>query len=472
MDFAERDGMEPSLGCDVRVGLGEPQHSDNPLQTNIRSDSCDLRFDAICRLARALLSAPVAIVHLRGTPTRWTDFAPEARSWRWLQTVPLEPPADVVENPWLIGDTLDLGNAGLGWLDVTPQVRFVAGVAFGPEGEGLLSLFDIHPRGFCGKEARHLRDLSVIAGENLELRRKAQTESQQAADFRLLAESSTDTIVRGTPDGVRRYISPSVRALLGYEPEELVGRRAIEIVHPDDEPRFNNLMQRLHRGEFEIAEIEIRQRHKDGSWIWMEAAIRLTREPLTGELTGYVASVRGIERRKELETRLEYLASHDTLTGLPNRAVFDQHLAEAIAKYSLSGQGFALLYLDLDHFKRINDTCGHPAGDAVLRAVAQRLRSALRPRDVVVRIGGDEFIILLEGSAEPGDIAVIATRLISRLDEPVAHGQQKLTVGVSMGIACAPECGIEPDGLIAAADRALYAAKQSGRGCFRLARTK
>ena len=450
----------------------EPEHFSPSSQSGDFSLGYDLRFDGVCRMARALLRAPVAIIGLRGTAARWVDLAPEATSWTWAHTVSLEPPDARVGDAWLIDDTLDPACAGSGWLETSPQVRCVAGTVFGPEGEGRLVLFDIHPRQGGEEEAGHLRDLSVILGENLELRRQARAAAQREADFRLLAETSTDTIVRGTPDGIRRYISPSVRTLLGYEPDELIGRRAIEIVHPDDAPRFQNLMQRLHGGEFEIAEIEIRQQHKDGSWVWMEAAIRLTREPSTGELTGYVASVRGIDRRKELEARLEYQASHDALTGLPNRALFDQHLREAAARHGLTGQHFALLYLDLDRFKWINDTYGHPAGDAVLRVVADRLRGALRPKDVIARIGGDEFIILLEGSAGSLDVTAVATRLISRLDAPVDYADQPLTVGVSMGIACAPECGLDPDGLIAAADRALYTAKQSGRACFRLAASR
>ncbi|OYX87224.1 MAG: hypothetical protein B7Y84_12305 [Azorhizobium sp. 32-67-21] len=168
----------------------------------------------------------------------------------------------------------------------------------------------------------------------------------------------------------------------------------------------------------------------------MEASVRLTYEPLTGVPDGYVASVRDIQRRKQAEDHLTFLASHDALTGLANRSTFDRKLADALDRFQVDGQPVALLCLDVDRFKRINDTYGHQAGDALLRTVADRLRAAIGDAETAARLGGDEFalILLLRDHDEAASLRLLATQLIDAMAEPIHFGGQAIAAGLSIGI--------------------------------------
>jgi diguanylate cyclase (GGDEF)-like protein len=171
--------------------------------------------------------------------------------------------------------------------------------------------------------------------------------------------------------------------------------------------------------------------------------------------------------RKETERRIAHMARHDALTGLPNRTLFHERLEEALASSRRNGENVALLCLDLDHFKTVNDTLGHPTGDALLRAVAERLRADLRQEHTVARLGGDEFAILLRGGAQPDDASGLARRLIAALNEPFVLGEDQVTAGVSIGIAIGPSDGADADLLFKHADLALYRAKADGRNLSR-----
>ncbi len=338
----------------------------------------------------------------------------------------------------------------------------------------LLMLMDPAPRVFTAEERAQLADLAAGAASLLALGAAAQEAMANMALFRLLAENSTDTIVRGDLNGVRLYVSPACRELLGYEPEELVGRRAVDIVHPDDMPAFARMMNELREGRVTAARSEQRQRHKDGHWVWIEAFIRRTRDPQTGLPDGYVVSVRNISRRKAAEQRLAHLAAHDALTGLANRTLLQDRLEAEMARARRTGAGLAVLCLDLDGFKRVNDSLGHEAGDAVLRTVAERLKQATRGEDLVARVGGDEFVVVQAAEVDPQAGAdVLAARLISLVSAPMDFRGETISVGLSVGVAAASAAevarGLSLGGLLRAGDLALYAAKAAGRGRAMLA---
>lgn len=336
---------------------------------------------------------------------------------------------------------------------------------------GALVLVDGEPRRFSPDMRRSLRAFGTLAAAQLGVEATARREREQADLYRLLADNSTDTIVRGNLDGIRLYVSPSVHSLLGYEPDELVGRRARDIVHPDDLPEFRELMQQIRDGRIEQGRSEQRQRHKDGRWVWLEAFIRLTRDKVTGEPDGYVVSVRDISRRKAAEMRLAHLAAHDALTGLANRSLLQERLNEELAQARETGAGFAVLCLDLDRFKQVNDKLGHEAGDAVLCAAAERFRRASRKADLVARLGGDEFVVVLATTDTPLDAAErLATRIIDAMRTPIPYDDVTVDVGVSVGIAVASPAvvagGCPLESLLRAGDHALYAAKAKGRACY------
>jgi len=184
---------------------------------------------------------------------------------------------------------------------------------------------------------------------------------------------------------------------------------------------------------------------------------------------GWVATFEDVTERKRNEARIEHMASHDALTGLPNRIRFRQQIETAVTHMRHEGDGIAVLCIDLDNFKKINDTLGHPIGDALLCDVAERLRAGLRVKDTPARLGGDEFAIVQIAGDQPMAADALAERLVKLLSAPYSiHGHQ-IVIGASIGIAHAPEGeSVDPDLLLKSADLALYSAKASGRGTHRV----
>ncbi len=195
--------------------------------------------------------------------------------------------------------------------------------------------------------------------------------------------------------------------------------------------------------------------------------ILLTRQPMTGG--GWLSIMEDITERRRAEAAIVHLARHDVLTGLPNRAQFNEKLDEAGRRLKRGGASLTVMMLDLDRFKIINDTLGHPAGDALLIEVGRRLKTTLRETDLLARLGGDEFAIIQDGgdSQHEGAIA-LALRIIAAISEPFDLGGIEANVGTSIGIAMAPEHGTEPEGLLKRADIALYTAKAEGRNDYRI----
>lgn len=402
-----------------------------PYSDHLDDNFDGLDFEPLCRMACALLSAPAAIILLDETSYRWFHAADEA--YRSLAA---------------------------SWPRETPGVVSIAGLPFGPQGRGILLILDRTTRNLSVSEQAALLDLADIAEQLLTLHVENKTLARRRAFFEMLAESSSETIVRGDLNGVRLYVSPSIRTLLGYEPEELIGKKALDITHPDDLGPLREMITRVFSGEIETGLCELRQRHKNGSWVWMEASQRLTYDSVTGAPDGYVVSVRGIERRKAYEAELERLAGHDELTGLPNRALFRKQLGARL----LAGQPFSLLYLDLDDFKAVNDQLGHPMGDRVLQEVALRFRAILGAHGIVGRIGGDEFNALVD--LPPDQIAALCESLIAAAAQPIALSDAEIRIGMSIGVITVSETQESVDMLLMRADHALYQAKRSGKNRY------
>jgi diguanylate cyclase (GGDEF)-like protein len=192
-------------------------------------------------------------------------------------------------------------------------------------------------------------------------------------------------------------------------------------------------------------------------------AVAISYQPMSGG--GFVATHEDITERRKAEARMAYMAHHDALTGLFNRARFRQEI-EGILDRKQGGEPVAVLYLDLDRFKTVNDTLGHPCGDALLQSVAERLRSCVGDSEILARLGGDEFAVIQTGS-QPVDATALAAAIIDKLDQPYEIDGHQVVAGTSIGIAVAPHDGIDPDVLLKKADIALYRAKKDGRGTYR-----
>lgn len=265
--------------------------------------------------------------------------------------------------------------------------------------------------------------------------------------------------------------NPEAERLLGWRRAELLGHDAHRTVHQppgaaDDPGDECHIQARTLAGEHYRSDRE-RFYRRDGESL----PINISAAPLRDNDTviGAVVAFHDITERLDQEAAIRRLAYHDTLTGLPNRRQLMDRLEQAVAAHHRHGRRLALAFLDLDHFKEVNDNLGHEAGDALLVAVAERLTRVTRENDLVCRQGGDEFVVLLDGIASCAEAELTAAKLIEALQRPVEIGEHRILPGVSLGIALLPDHGEDADSLMKAADAAMYRAKQAGRNGYRLA---
>jgi len=212
-------------------------------------------------------------------------------------------------------------------------------------------------------------------------------------------------------------------------------------------------------------ERDMQIKRRDGSLLWVALASRAI-DPNDAP-SGVIVVFTDITDRRERESAMHRLAHEDALTGLPNRRLLEDRLRQALIRARRRGGCVALLLLDLDGFKRINDNHGHEAGDQLLAEVGQRLLGCVRGSDTVSRIGGDEFVVLLDDPIQPDDAGRIAQKLVAATSEPFAFGAHVLRVGASVGVSVAPYDSLDAEVLLRCADEAMYRAKQSGRGAWR-----
>jgi diguanylate cyclase (GGDEF)-like protein/PAS domain S-box-containing protein len=239
------------------------------------------------------------------------------------------------------------------------------------------------------------------------------------------------------------------------------------LTHADDRPAIRRAYRDALRGSSNGYVVDHRVRDLNGGWLWIESRARVASRDEKGRTLALVGTNCDISARKENESRLRHQAYHDPLTGLANRAFLRERLQEMIYRAERNNHSLAVLCLDLDHFKVINDSNGHAAGDQLLRAAAARLSNSVRQGDVVVRLGGDEFAVLLEGPLHTETIAAIARKILSRISSPITVDEHEHALSTSIGVSCFPTDGRTPDELLTRADLAMYSAKEAGRNDFR-----
>ena len=294
------------------------------------------------------------------------------------------------------------------------------------------------------------------------LARLAESEQRHALAMQGANEGLWDWDVRKD----RLYFSPRWKQMLGYTDPELGDARGewLGRVHPDDRAALTQALDAHLTGASHHFEHEHRMQHRDGSYRWMLARGMAVRDA-TGNAVRVVGSQTDVTDRKKAEQRLQHDALHDALTGLPNRVLFLDRLDQAIrrAQRSTPGAAAAVLFLDLDRFKLVNDSLGHQVGDELLKAVARRLESAVRPPDTVARLGGDEFTVLLDGVTDVHEAALVAERVHATLKTPFEIDDRDLHIDASIGIALA-ESDAAPETVLRDADVAMYRAKADGKG--------
>lgn len=289
--------------------------------------------------------------------------------------------------------------------------------------------------------------------------------SRQESLYRLLANNSSDLIGLHDREGAFAYASPACTALLGFTPEEMVGKDLYQLSHSDDWKEIQAALSAAQRGR--TNRTQLRLRSSAGQYVWFEMLARPIYDA-TGSVVQFQTSLRDISERKAFEDQLAHQALHEPLTGLPNRNLFLDRLRHALSRARRSGGKVAVMFMDLDRFKIVNDSMGHEAGDRLIAAVARRVRSVVRDADTVARLGGDEFGILLEFNISPRDAEAVAERVLQELEPPFTFSGQEIYISASLGIAFTTPETEDPEDLLRYADVAMYRAKGEGPGNYRI----
>ncbi len=325
-------------------------------------------------------------------------------------------------------------------------------------------------RGRADHEAQINASLATVVDERTaELRETlaAMTATREQLDSALVAGRmalfEVDTRTRAVT------LSDHWSQMLGGPPRATATsmQELMQLTHPDDRPAIRRAYRDALRGARSGYVVDHRVRDLFGRWLWIESRARVVSRSDSGRGLALIGTNCDISARKEHESRLRHQAYHDPLTGLANRAFLRERLQEMIYRAERNNHVLAVLCLDLDHFKVINDSNGHAAGDQLLRAAAARLSNSVRQGDVVVRLGGDEFAVLLEGPLHTDAIAAIARKILARISSPITVDDNEHTLSTSIGVSCFPTDGRTPDELLTRADLAMYSAKESGRNDFR-----
>jgi len=309
-----------------------------------------------------------------------------------------------------------------------------------------------------------MRGAEKIAARNRHLEHEVRELKSREVVLRKLAvavEHSPVSVLITDCKGTIEYVNPRFSAVTGYSSEEAVGKNPRILKSGTHPPQYYQelwqtiLSGREWRGEFH-------NRNKDGSLIWELLSISPVFDD-SGVITHFVGVKEDIGELKRLQKQLGELAHFDELTGLPNRSLFQDRLEQVRIHTHRNRGRFALLFVDLDGFKEVNDSYGHQAGDAVLREVARRLAQGVRESDTVARLGGDEFVIILNDLKHLDEPQVVARKLLEMFAQPFILGDVHCKLGISIGVSIYPDHATETEALISRADAAMYQAKQHGK---------
>ena len=312
-------------------------------------------------------------------------------------------------------------------------------------------------------DAQGRRERLVIVSRNITERidaQQAQRESERK--YRLIAENMSDIIGVFNVDASLNYVSPSLETVLGYRPNAATPELVMSIVHPDEQPAMSHAFEMLVSRQSVQEKVEGRLRTADGEYLWFEVGFSTVVAADETTLEGVVFVCHDITARKEHDELMRLMVNQDPLTGVYNRRYLMDQLQTRLARRATARRGFAVLYMDLDRFKGINDSLGHAIGDELLCQVVERLQRGLRANDLLARIGGDEFVIVLADVDEAG-ARQIAERLCTRLQDGWELSCGPLSTTSSVGVALYPRDGDSAHTLLRRADEALYAAKRAGR---------
>ena len=302
----------------------------------------------------------------------------------------------------------------------------------------------------------------IVSADRFEQALRSNRLSSSEERFRSLVQNASDVVILVNAEGRIEYVSPAVRQVMGYAPDDELGKGVLDYVHPDHFAEVGERFVEVASEPGRSTRMELRARHHDGSWRWVDAtATNLLHDQAVG---GLVINYRDITDRKALEEQLRHQAFHDPLTGLANRALLRDRIDHALSHRRDGTSISAVMLMDIDDFKLLNDSLGHEAGDAALAAVAGRLSEVLRPADTAARLGGDEFAIFVEDISSPDEAVRIGERVLTAVQKPLRLGNRRLLLRSSLGVALAERGKQASDELLRNADVAMYRAKSQQRG--------
>lgn len=290
------------------------------------------------------------------------------------------------------------------------------------------------------------------------------------------------SVIATDTNGTISAMSPAAERMLGYRSDELVGRCTPDIIHDPSEvsERARELSEELRRpvaAGFEVFVAKPRQGppesrlwtyiRKDRSRLPVQLTVSAIHNP-EQQIVGFLGIAYDATEQQRKDERLSQLAYYDLLTGLPNRALLEDRFAQALERAKRAGHRVALMLVDLDHFKQVNDSLGHAAGDQLLIAIGARLQHCIRASDTVARLGGDEFVVVLSDIQNPDLIQTVATQILAAIFRPVPYSNQLLRVTPSIGISLFPDLGEDMETLLRQADCAMYAVKSEGRAAAQI----
>jgi len=345
----------------------------------------------------------------------------------------------------------------------------VLGLSVRSETRGLLVVCGEHAGARAAKDGlRSLATQVSLALESAALTEEVHRRTSEAR-FGSLIRASSDLITVLDSDARIVYQSPSIERVLGYTPDEVVGTSFASLLPQGEQSRLLHLLDdaAAYDGAAGTAVLDCTLRHRDGEALHFE--IQHTNLLDDEHVRGIVLNSRDVSERKAFEEQLQHQAFHDPVTGLANRALFAERVRHAVARARRDHIGLAVIFIDLDDFKTINDSLGHAAGDRVLLEVGKRLGTSIRASDTAARFGGDEFAVLLEGVESAQEAADTAERIIEALALPLSVEHKELVTRASMGISMvAGEAATDAEEMIRNADAAMYIAKRDGKGGYRL----
>ncbi len=285
-------------------------------------------------------------------------------------------------------------------------------------------------------------------------------------DLRLLADHLPGLVFECDVQGRCVFVNQRLALFFGKPAQALLGTPMVELLGGGTVREFSTYQSAVLRGD--VVEFSMRRLAPDGVWCTVEVTLVPRQAADSARVVGWYGLIYDVTRRENVTLELRDKATHDALTGLPNRLLFHERLDHAIRNAFRRKTSVAVMFIDLDNFKRINDVMGHAAGDLFLREMARRITGAIRSIDTVARLGGDEFVVLAEEVDNSETAALIADKVLEALLQPVTIGHETVSAGGSIGIAMGPQDGDTGEALLQAADAALYEAKAAGRKCYRI----